>query len=213
VLHQLPNYFTNYSLAAITFKSLQYPGHFVGAPINATKVTKKIEELFPGVIPRNLPSVTEKGRFLIPTPPIIRSLRPLHPPYLIGRFDQIIKASVEKSLVAAWKELVKLDVRFPKAESNRSKTPALHLGIWELYASQPRITGDSRQSNDVTTAMDKFLRIVHHLIAPKIFNILQSHYPKQFDRHLSWVSISLLLMDNGLTRLIKGIRAHNDNPC
>ncbi len=167
---------------------MQYPWHFVGAPTNATKVTEKIEELFPGVIPHNLPSVTEEGRLLIPTPPIIRSLCPFHPPYLVGRFDQIVKPSVEKSLVTAWKELVKLDVRFPKAEANRSKTSALHLGTWELYAAEPRITGDSWQTDNVNAAMDKFLRIVHHSIGPKIFNLLRSHYPKQFERQLSWVS-------------------------
>jgi hypothetical protein len=89
-------------------------------------------------------------------------------------------------LVAAWKELVDLDPRFPKADLHRSNTPALHLGTWELYASEPRITGDSRQQNDdVIAAMDNFLRIVHRSIAPKIFNILRSHYPKQLDRQLS----------------------------
>jgi len=180
---------TNYSLAAITINSLQYPYHFLGAPIDSTKVTQKMEEVFPGVIPRDLPSVTAEGRFFIPTPPIIRSLCPLHPPYLVGRFDRIVKAPMQKSLVAAWKELVNLDVRFPKAELNRSKTPALHLGTWELYASKPRITGNSCQQNDdVIAAMDKFLSIVHCSIAPKIFNILRSHYPKQFDRQLLWVS-------------------------
>lgn len=163
---------------------MQYPWHFVGAPINATNVIEKIEEHFPGVIPHNLPSVTEEGRLLIPTPAIIRSLRRFHPPYLVGRFDRIVKPSVEKSLVAAWKELVKLDVRFPKAEANRSKTPALHLGTWELYAGKPRITGDSWQKDDINAAMDKFLSIVHRSIGPKIFNLLQSHYPKQFERQL-----------------------------
>lgn len=162
---------------------MQYPGQFVGAATNAAKVTEKIEDLFPG-IPYNLSSVTADGRFLIPTPPIVRSLRPLHPPYLVGRFDKIVKAPVEKSLLAAWKELVKLDIRYPKVEANRSKTPALHLGIWELYAAEPRITGDSWQTGDVTSVMDKFLHIIHHSIAPKIFNILRSHYPRQFERHL-----------------------------
>jgi hypothetical protein len=180
--------FTNYSLAAITLSSLQYPYHLVGAPIDAKKVTQTIEDIFPGLIPSNLPSVSEEGRFFIPTPPIIRSLRPLHPPYLVGRFDKIVKEQVAKALIAAWKELVSLDVRFPKAESNRSKTPALHLGIWEQYGSTPRISLDSRQKDKVNEAMDKFLHIVHCSIAPKIFNILRSHYPQQFDRHMLWVS-------------------------
>ena len=146
--------------------------------------------VFPGVIPKDLPSVTAKGRFLIPTPPIVRSLRPLHPPYLIGRFDKIVKAGVEKSLVAAWQNLMKLDVQFPKPDPSRSKTPALHLGIWELYSANPRVTEDSRnQSNQVIKAMDRFLRILNASISPKIFNILQSHYRLQLDRQLLWVSI------------------------
>jgi len=66
--------------------------------------------------------------------------------------------------VTAWKELVKLDVCFSKAEANRSKTPALHLGTWELYAGKPHITGDSWQKDDVNAAMDKFLSIIHHSV-------------------------------------------------
>ena len=165
---------------------MEYPGQFLGAPINASKVTNKINHLFPGVIPCELPSVTEEGRFLIPTPPIVRSLRPIHPPYLIGRFDHIVKASIQKSLVAAWKDLMKLDVKFPKPkrDSNRSKTPSLHLGVWELYSALPRITEDSLDQNDaVILAMDKFLRIVGS-IAPKISNILQCYYPQQFNCQL-----------------------------
>jgi hypothetical protein len=92
--------------------------------------------------------------------------------------------------MAAWDEFAKLDVQFPKADPNRSKTPALHLGVWELYAANPRITKDSRkQREDVIKAMDKFLQIIHDSVAPKIFNILQRYYPQQFDRQLLYVSL------------------------
>jgi len=162
-----------------TVMPAKYPAQFVGAPTNATKVTEKMAQLFPGLIP------TAEGRFLVPTPSETLALQPLHPPYLIGRFDRIVKESVQRSLMLAWDEFVKLDVRFPKADPHRSKTPALHLGVWELYASNPRITGDStNQNDDVVKAMDRFLGIVNNCIAPKIFNILRSHYPRQLERQL-----------------------------
>jgi hypothetical protein len=177
-------------LATVTITPAEYPGDFVRAPINVDKVTKKIAKLFPGLIPCDLPCVTEEGRFLVPTPPNILASNPLHPPYLIGRFDRIIKKDVEHSFLAVWDKFAKLDVCFPKAESHRSKTPALHLGVWELYASRPRITGDSKkQKDEVIKVMDQLLYIVHNSIAPKIFNILQSHYPTQLDRQILSVVI------------------------
>src|SRR5260221_4688798 len=92
---------TDYSLAAITINSLQYPYHFLGAPIDSTKVTQKMEEVFPGFILCDLPSVTAEGRFFIPTPPIIRSLCRLHPPSLVVRLHQLVTDPMHKSLLAA----------------------------------------------------------------------------------------------------------------
>ena len=122
----------------------------VGVPINAAKVTEKTEQ------GRDLPSVTPQGRFLVPTPPDILSLRPLHPPYVVARFDQIVKDSVEKSLMAAWDD-------FTESEPDPSKTPVLHFNVWDLYVSNP---GDKK--HDVTNPMDKFRRIVHNSVAFKI---------------------------------------------
>jgi hypothetical protein len=70
-------------LATVTITPAEYPGDFVQAPINADNVTKKIAKLFPGLIPHDLPCVTEEGHFLVPTPPNILASNPLHPPYLI----------------------------------------------------------------------------------------------------------------------------------
>jgi hypothetical protein len=148
-------------------------------------VKEKVKELYPGMVPRNLPTATEKGRFLIPTPPIIRSLLPLHPPYLVARFDRIVKENVNERLMSAWDELMKLGIRFPDPDGNRSSTPALHLGVWELYGTNPRLTSDTvRFSNDAIVAMDRFLQIIREAISPKLHNILAKYYPRQFDRQM-----------------------------
>ncbi len=163
----------------------EYPGHFVGGPMNAAKVTETIQNLYPGLITRDLPSVTTIGRFYIPTP-IKRHA--LHPPYLIARFDQVVKQSVNERLIAAWDNLLQAGIRFPKPHLSRSSTPALHLGIWEAYSKQPFVTSDSRaQSSDVIVAMDKFLYLIRQLIAPKLLNLLKRDYPQQYERQMRCV--------------------------
>lgn len=136
------------------------------------------------MVTRNLPTATEKGRFLIPTPPIIRSLLPFHPPYLVARFDWIVKEDVNERLMNAWDELMKLGIRFPDADKNRSSTPALHLGVWELYDTNPRLTSDTVRFSDAIVAMDRFLQIIQEAISPKLHNILAKYYPRQFDRQM-----------------------------
>jgi hypothetical protein len=89
----------------------------------------------------------------------------------------MVKESIKKSLIAAWVEFAnvrfaKLDVGFPKN------------GVPELSSAIPRVTGDSKE----VVAMDtdsKFLRIIRDSIAPKISNLLHSHYPQELDRQLS----------------------------
>ncbi len=140
----------------------------------------------PLIVPRNLPSVIETGRFFIPTPLDILAKNDLHPPYLVARFDwQVVKKSVTNALLRAWEELSQLDVQFPKADKTRSATPALHLGIWQLYNADPYITGDSRhQSEEVIVAMDKFPRIIQEYIAPKVKKLLKQYYPQQYNRQM-----------------------------
>jgi len=167
----------------MTISMEEYPAQLSHAPTNALKVTKKLQQLYPGLVPRDLPSVTTEGRFLVKTPSEIMATNPLHPPYIIARFDQLVKPHIERDLILAWDNLNATDVRFPPPDPNRSKTPALHLGVWELYSSQPHITGDTRkQSSAAIVAMDKLLCLIGKSIGPKLSNILKSHYPILFHR-------------------------------
>lgn len=173
-------------LATQTIK--EYPGHFVGAPNNAAKVTETLELLYPGLIPRDLPSVTDEGRFYIPTLPT-KPLTNSHPPFLIARFDRVVNKTVQQRLMNAWDTLLHSGVRFPPADENRSATPALHLGIWELYKKRPIVTGDTRiQTDDAIIAIDNFLYLIGELIAPKIKNLLKTKYPHQYERQMRCVS-------------------------
>lgn len=162
-----------------------YPGQFVGALTNSTIFQKKFRRLYPGMVPCTLPSATLEGRFLVPTPSEILSSYPLHPPYLVARFDQIVKEKVNQDLISAWDAFSKLDVQFPPPDKRRSKTSALHLGVWELYDEIPHITKDSvAQPDDVIVAMDRFLQLIQNSVGSKLRNILKEYYPQQFDRQM-----------------------------
>jgi hypothetical protein len=159
-----------------------YPAHFVGVPTNAAKVTEKINRLFPGIIPGELPGVTGTGRFYIPTP---GNPLPTHPPFLVARFDQVINKSVQQRLLNAWDDLLHAGIRFPHADEHRSTTPALHLGIWETYRKHPIVTAaTTHQSVEAIAAMDRFLYLIGHLVAPKLKNLLKTNYPNQYERQM-----------------------------
>jgi hypothetical protein len=159
-----------------------------GAPTDAKKFRKKFRKLYRGIVPRNLPSITETGRFLVPTPSSILSSQPSHPPYLVARFDQVVKENANQRLISAWDTLIESGVQFPPPDKRRSRSSALHLGVWETYGATPRITRDSvAQSDDVIFAMDRFLQIIQDSVGFKLYNLLKEYYPQQFDRQMQSV--------------------------
>lgn len=90
--------------------------------------------------------------------------------------------------MSAWDNLLLTGVKFPSGKENRSSTPALHLGIWEVYSKRPYVSEDSRaQAPGVIAAIDKFLYLIGELIAPKLNNLLKSQYPVQYDRQIRFV--------------------------
>jgi len=111
-------------------------------------------------------------------------LDPQHPPYLAVRFHDVLKIPAQEVLLIAWDSLNSLKVQYPKVEPQRSKaSPALHLGVWETYRLLPIVTANSRhQSPDVIVAMDKFLSLVGELITPKLGNLLERYFPRQYLR-------------------------------
>jgi hypothetical protein len=165
----------------------KYPAEFCGIPKSAKAVRKRLREKFPRIIPRNLPSAPEFGRLFFPVPiPDDGPLHAHHPPYLAMRFESVVSNKANTRLIRAWDCLLEKGVQFPESDANRSSSPALHLGVWEVYRSTPCISTNSRQPEEVIIAMDIFLNLIKKYIAPKISNLLQTHCPIQYARQMQY---------------------------
>ncbi|KAF8827453.1 hypothetical protein HHX47_DHR4000204 [Lentinula edodes] len=72
----------------------------------------------------------------------------------------------------------------PKHGSNRSETPALHLGIWEKFRMKPKITNESwkMQRTSVRALIAQLCTIVSTEIAPTMVGILGFYYPELWER-------------------------------
>ena len=100
------------------------------------------------------------------------------------RFDAVIHVRAMKTLLDAWTGFRDSSVQFPKKKKeNRSSSPALHLGVWEISASTPYITSESKnQQPNTIVSMDNFLFLVKEFIAPKILRLLHLHSPQTLQR-------------------------------
>ncbi|KAJ3755616.1 hypothetical protein EV360DRAFT_49434 [Lentinula raphanica] len=69
-------------------------------------------------------------------------------------------------------------------ESNRSATPAIHVGIWEKYANQPRLTAETwkMQNHTVRALMAQSIGLLSTNIAPRMVSILRTFYPEVWER-------------------------------
>ncbi|KAJ7716675.1 hypothetical protein DFH07DRAFT_973849 [Mycena maculata] len=109
------------------------------------------------------------------------------PPYMAMHWVHVIPLPILKKLLVLFDALVAAGVEFPEADFRRSGTAALHLGVWSLYARQPRITADSHQtmiSNStqrarVVAAIDALCMIVKVHIVPKLVELMDEYVPGQ----------------------------------
>ncbi|KAJ7185107.1 hypothetical protein GGX14DRAFT_409325 [Mycena pura] len=67
------------------------------------------------------------------------------PKWLAIRFPDIIPPKTQQKLLASWDRVIAVSLHFPKATTQRSSTPAVHVGVWSLYSTTPYITANSRQ--------------------------------------------------------------------
>ncbi|KAF9474886.1 hypothetical protein BDN70DRAFT_898616 [Pholiota conissans] len=166
-------------------KIAKYPDEFLAIQSSSKVVAKQLRIHFPGLQTRQLESADSTRKLLFPVPtPENRLLDPLHPPYLAMRFPSVVSPKTNSRLVLAWDKLLASGVKFPKVDPNRSTTPALHLGIWEIFSSKPFISANSRQTPEVNKSIDIFLGLVGKLLAPKIGALLKEHCPDQYARQI-----------------------------
>ncbi|KAJ7331533.1 hypothetical protein DFH08DRAFT_649034, partial [Mycena albidolilacea] len=97
--------------------------------------------------------------------------------WLVMRFPSVIPLGTQERLLLSWDRAIACGLRFPNPEVQRSSTPAVHLGVWNLYSQKPHITADSRQKmKRVIAELDLFLGIIKSRVVPKLENLAAWHF-------------------------------------
>jgi hypothetical protein len=104
--------------------------------------------------------------------------QPLHPNYYIVRSHFVIPQSTCEELAARWNTLKALNPIISLAERNRSKSPALHLGVWD-HMQGLSVTAESRsQTAEVLVAIDGLLETFRKKVTPLLDDLLKFFCPK-----------------------------------
>ncbi|KJA16329.1 hypothetical protein HYPSUDRAFT_58275 [Hypholoma sublateritium FD-334 SS-4] len=157
---------------------------FVRVKTDSNAVKHILETEFPDVNTATLPRAPETGKLQYVLKETEATPEGL-PPNLVMRFDNVIKPRINDLVVKAWDEVLNAGLTFPKADPNRSATPALHLGAWSINQSKPIITAHSRapaQSKEAEIAIDKFLKIINKYVAPMVTTFFKNEFPVQYGR-------------------------------
>lgn len=193
---------------------VKYPDDFAVWDKNGDRVTELVSAEWP-TAPADLPNITDNDRLTVlvvsqkPTREQRKTIGPggvapwavarlsedeitalAHdgePPYLVMRFAKVIPKRTLEKLLRRWDALKGLAVKYPPADHRRSDLPAMHLGVWELFALVPRITADSIQSRqrnletraEVVDAMDALCKVIRQLVVPKLERLMDIHVPGQ----------------------------------
>ena len=66
-------------------------------------------------------------------------------------------------------------------DNHRGGKEAVHLGFWEQYAREPRITKDTQVQNpEVDTEVAAVLGVLQDIVAPKLNALLWRHDKEQY---------------------------------
>ncbi|KAK7015070.1 hypothetical protein R3P38DRAFT_2999489 [Favolaschia claudopus] len=123
-------------------------------------------------------------------------LRQKWPKWLVMRFADVVKPETQQRILSIWDRIKSL-IRYPPTELQRSRSPALHLGIWALYSLWPYITADSLQkipmAHKLTATslkkarerqklaiegLDEILGIVRAEVVPVLEPLMREHAPE-----------------------------------
>lgn len=166
-----------------------YPGELVHVSKNRLHVEQLVEEQFPqGLIASELKLYNPDHSFVIlPPKDSEEAQRPLHPPFLAARFEHMITEQGQKEIIKAWNGLKHVGFKHHAGtrEGNRSSSPGLHLGVWEVQQAFPKVTRDTRlQTPETIEAIDRLFKVIGIYVVPKILALLKRYAPKQLDRQL-----------------------------
>src|SRR5262245_34140370 len=137
-----------------------YPGEFATCKKDTAGLQAAISQRYPSWTLATSPSVPARGTWLVPTPSS-EDVDPHRPPYMIMRMDHCFSAGAQHRLLNSWRALSALCPVYHLKKESRSKTPALHLGVWHLYQQSPIVTQETRdQRPEVINVMNCLLEEV-----------------------------------------------------
>ncbi|KAK7443178.1 hypothetical protein VKT23_015776 [Stygiomarasmius scandens] len=171
------------------FESRDYSGDIPGDCRSGQKILDLVAEVFGDVTPDELKSAPEDGILIWKTPQCMLDSSPSIPPVSLIRLHNILGTDDINLIIDFYDTLIRSGFRIPREKNgdrNRSFTDGVHLGVWQLYSSEPMITSSSRflkqRSSDVLELLDKFLMLLRNILAPIIRSIYQIHLPHLWAR-------------------------------
>ncbi|KAJ3822684.1 hypothetical protein F5880DRAFT_1613564 [Lentinula raphanica] len=100
----------------------------------------------------------------------------------LRRFTNVIHEDERLEIERLWLLMQEQGLKFRQGgDSNHSATPAIHVGIWEKFANQPRLTTETWkiQNGTVQACMDRLIGLLSEKVAPRMVSILRTYYPEQ----------------------------------
>lgn len=102
---------------------------------------------------------------------------------LAKRFANFTPSNIQAGIIELWDVLIGTHPRHAYKPDARSRSRALHVGVWECSSSLPMITAESRNQKPSTIlALDNLLLYLKEHIISKVNNRMLYEFPDMYDR-------------------------------
>ncbi|KAJ3759947.1 hypothetical protein EV360DRAFT_40891, partial [Lentinula raphanica] len=161
------------------------PGQYMDMKADGKRLTAALSRDYPeGSL--HLDRAPENGRLVVEGMVLTRELKPTKVTVL-RRFVNIIEAAERLEIERLWLLMQEKGLKHSRkggGESNRSATPAIHVGIWEKFAQEPRLTAETwkKQNREVKDLMAQLIGILSSKVAPRMAALLKTYYPQVWER-------------------------------
>ncbi|KAJ3838496.1 hypothetical protein F5878DRAFT_661131 [Lentinula raphanica] len=160
------------------------PGRYMEMKADGKKLTEALSRDYPnGSL--QLDRAPMNGRLLVEGMALSKELKPTVVTVL-RRFMDIITPEEQLEIERLWLLMQEKGLKYSRkrGESNRSATPAIHAGIWEKFAREPRLTAETwkMQNREVKKLMAQLIGILSSKVAPRMAALLQTYYPEVWER-------------------------------
>ncbi|KAF8826513.1 hypothetical protein HHX47_DHR5000076 [Lentinula edodes] len=184
VIQRIDRHWAEKGATTATVEVDQAPGQYARMKANGKELLRRLEIDYPPET-RLLAQAPQTSRLNIMAPSLTRELKP-GLTAVLRKFTDVIKPHAQAEIQHIFEEMQAAGIRYPRPKrgSNRSETPALHLGIWEKFRMKPKITNESwkMQRTSVRALIAQLCTIVSTEIAPTMVGILGFYYPELWER-------------------------------